>query len=227
MENNAKKNLKGKILLSVIILSLYFMFSIIVNEVYNSFFKDTQINKMLLEFIFNACLLIGLIIIYKRTFLKDIKIIMNKKLKYIWIAIKYGVLIFIISFIIVIIKSFFFPVVTEPENTQYLLSNYKNTPIILIFLTILYYPIVEGIVFRKTVRDVIESNKAFIIFSALIYWFLNIIFITINIENFVGTFYCFINMAIVSYVYVKHENFSLSILVQMVYSSMILIIKLL
>lgn len=76
-----------------------------------------------------------------------------------------------------------------------------------IFKTLIFAVIAEELLFRKTIRDIIENKYVFIITSALVYSYMNIVFLgTFNayvmfdfLAYFVG--YCFLN-----YLYIKTDN---------------------
>lgn len=225
MGKNLEKKVEEKLLIGIAIFLSYVLSSIVIDNIYTLFLQNYNIQKQLVNIIINILLLVVLILFYKKTFIKEIKEILENKIKYLRILIKYGIFVTACSFLIAFIESLIFSVATEPENTQYLISFYKETPFILLFLGVIYYPIIEGIVFRKTIKDIIDNKKVFIIFTALIYWLFNILFSTISLQNIIFTFYCFINMLIVSYVYVKYNNLSISILIQMLYSIIILSMK--
>ena len=162
----AKKNIdRSKILLiSVSVIIFYFLWPqliSIIKELFNHSFDST------LEFVSNLILIVGLIYIYRndlKNYLKDFK--KNAKRNILMILI-FSILITILVPIINLLINSIFKIDGGTSNDNSLLESFKNNPFRIGLMTIIYYPIVEEIVFEKTLKDVISNKWLFMVLSSL------------------------------------------------------------
>ncbi len=199
MKEKEKSNIFIK---SILVIISYFALPYIIALISNSKLIDIMLY-----------LLYGLILIflYKQVFISDFKDIRKnwkKLLKSMFISI---ILIFVSMVLINLIVSVLFNVKETSENDYSLLNMFNENPIIIIVLTCVYYPLVEGIIFRKTVRDIIDKKWFFIIFSSLFYFFFNVVYTSLSFDNILASLCYITTMMIVSNLYWKTNNFTLSI----------------
>ena len=93
-------------------------------------------------------------------------------------------------------------------------------------MTIIYYPIVEEIVFEKTLKDVIKSKWLFIILSSVFFWYYNIAF-TANLTyvTIMSSFYYFVLGFIRALAYHKTDNLVVPICIKSIYNAFVTLIS--
>lgn len=204
-----KQNQNTLSIKSIIIIISYFILPYLV-----SFITDLKVVNSVIYIIYA----ILLIFMYRETFKFDFKDLTKNYKKYIKIMFINIVLIFVSMIVINAIVQGLFSVTETSENDFSLLNTFKENPGIIIVLTGLYYPLVEGIIFRKAIRDVIDSKWLFIIFSSLFYFFFNIVYTSMSFNNIMASL-CYIStMLIVSHTYWKTNNFTLSVIIMSLFN---------
>lgn len=211
---NKKKKIKSDnaFVKPILVIISYFLLPYLVK-----FITSSKIISMLV-YLFYA---IVLITIYKNTFISDFKNIKKNFKKYLKNILISVVLIMVSMVVINMLVGVLFDIKETSENDFSLLNNFKENPIVVVLLTCLYYPLVEGIIFRKSVRDIIDNKWFFIIFSSLFYFFFNIVYTSMSFNNIMASL-CYIpTMMIVSTSYWKTNNFTLSILIMSVFNILV------
>lgn len=194
---------------SIFVIISYFILPYLI-----SFITDLKVINMVIYIIYA----ILLIFMYRDTFKCDIKDLKENYKKYIKIILINILLIFVSMIVINAIVQGLFSVTETSENDFSLLNTFKENPIIIMVLTGLYYPLVEGIIFRKAIRDVIDNKWIFIIFSSLFYFFFNIVYTSMSFNNIMASL-CYIStMLIVSHTYWRTNNFTLSIIIMALFN---------
>lgn len=166
-----------------------------------------------------------LIFLYKQVFIsdfKDIKKNWKKHLIHVFISI---ILIFVSMVLINLIVGVLFNVKGTSENDFSLLTTFKENSLIVVLLTCIYYPLVEGIIFRKSVRDIIDNKWFFIMFSAIFYFFFNIVYTSMSFSNIMSSVCYLSTMMIVSHFYWKTNNFTLSVLVMSIFNLVVCLLS--
>lgn len=201
---------------SILIIILYFIFPYIIKILSNS--------KLLITL---SYLLFAIIIIfvYKNTFMEDFKEIRKNKKKYLLSILKNVVLIFIVVVATNALIGILFNIKETSENDYSLLTMFKKSPIVLMILTGIYYPIVEGVIFRKTIKDIINKKWLFIIFSALFYFFFNVVYTSMSFTSMMTSLCYLFSMMVLSNYYWKTNNFTASVIVMMIYNLIISILS--
>lgn len=201
---------------SILIIILYFIFPYIIKILSNS--------KLLITL---SYLLFAIIIIfvYKNTFMEDFKEIRKNKKKYLLSILKNVVLIFIVVVATNALIGILFNIKETSENDYSLLTMFKKSPIVLMLLTGIYYPIVEGVIFRKTIKDIINKKWLFIIFSALFYFFFNVVYTSMSFTSMMTSLCYLFSMMVLSNYYWKTNNFTASVIVMMIYNLIISILS--
>ena len=162
---------------------------------------------LFLSIILHLALVMILLFIYRKDlkdYFDDFK--KNKK-KYLKLIIIFAIISILAVIVIngIIIHVLNINHVTENENA--LLESFKTYPLIVSLLTIVYYPIVEEIVFEKTIKDVISNKWLFIILSALFFWYYNIAYIGgISYITIISSLYYFVAGFIRALVFYKTDN---------------------
>ncbi len=201
---------------SIIIIILYFIFPYLI--------KILNMGKILTIF---SYLIFSFIIIYlyRNTFIDDLKDICENKKKYIISILKNVILLFIIMIVTNALIGIIFNIKETSENDYSLLNMFKKTPVVLVLLTGLYYPVIEGVIFRKTIRDIIDKKWLFIMFSSLFYFFFNIVYTSMSLTSILTSLCYLFSMMLLSNYYFKTDNFTASIVVMIIYNLIISLIS--
>ncbi len=190
--------------IGVLIILLYFALP---------YLSSLFINSNLANAVISVIFAIAIILIYRKSFDNDFKDFNKNKLKYVKSILLNLVIILVITIIINLLLVLVFNITETSENDYSLRTMYKNSPIVLLFLTALYYPVVEGIVFRKTIKEIIDKKWLFIIFSALFYFFFNVAYTSFTLNNILSSLCYFFIMLVLSNYYWKTNNLTASIMV--------------
>lgn len=208
-----KKEEKNKnSLKSIMIIILYFIFPYLMKFL-------SGIKWLVLLFYMLFALLI--IYLYKDTFKSDFKDLKENKKKYIKSILINVVLIFAIMIITNALIGILLNIKETSENDYSLLAMFKKSPFVLILLTSIYYPVVEGVIFRKSVRDIIDNKWMFIMFSSVFYFFFNIAYTSLSLNSIITSLCYLFSMMLLSNYYYKTNNFTASVIVMMIYNLII------
>ena len=212
-----KKEEKNKnSLKSIMIIILYFIFPYLMKFL-------SGIKWLTLLFYMLFVLLI--IYLYKDTFKNDFKDLKENKKKYIKSILINVVLLFAVMIITNALIVILLNINETSENDYSLLTMFKKSPLALILLTSVYYPLVEGVIFRKSVRDIIDNKWTFIIFSSVFYFFFNIAYTSLSLNSIITSLCYLFSMMILSNYYYKSNNFTASVIVMMIYNLIISVIS--
>lgn len=114
------------------------------------------------------------------------------------------------------------------DNTVALYSLLNVSTIYTIFKTMIFSVIVEELVFKKAIRDVIDNDILFVIVSSFIYAFMNVAYSSFTIVSLADFIQSFVSAAILSIVYIKYDNnIFIVMLIKFVYNLIPLTIMLL
>ncbi len=212
-----KKEEKNKnSLKSIMIIILYFIFPYLMKFL-------SGIKWLTLLFYMLFALLI--IYLYKDTFKNDFKDLKENRKKYIKSILINVVLIFAVMILTNALIGILLDIKETSENDYSLLAMFKKSPLALILLTSVYYPLVEGVIFRKSVRDIIDNKWTFIIFSSVFYFFFNIAYTSLSLNSIITSLCYLFSMMILSNYYYKSNNFTASVIVMMIYNLIISVIS--
>ena len=213
MEKNKenKNNLR-----SIMIIILYFIFPYVMK-----FLSGVKWLVVLFYMLFALLILY----LYRNTFKRDFKDIKENKKKYLSSILTNVVLIFVIMLVTNALIGMIFDIKQTSENDYSLLSMFKKSPIVLMFLTSLYYPVIEGVIFRKSVRDIIDNKWMFIMFSSVFYFFFNVVYTSLSFTSIITSLCYLFSMMLLSSYYYKTNNFTASVLVMMIYNIIISILS--
>ena len=189
--------------------------------------KISLTNKIIYLTISDIILLIIYLLIYKKTIKKDFKNFFNKDilnniktpLKY-WII---GLIIMITSnYIIISLTN-----ITITQNEQAVRTLIEKSLPFMIFESIIYAPITEEIIFRKSIKDIIENKYIYIIISGFIFGFMHIIRSTTNYKELLFIIPYGAVGAMFALTYHKTNNIFSTIFIHSLHNSLTLIIYLL
>lgn len=112
-----------------------------------------------------------LFLLYRKTLLKDISIYFKNFIKNISTGTKYWIIGLCIMMLSNIIISYYLP--GGSANEEAVQSVIKQAPIYMIFSTIIYAPFIEELIFRKSIRDIIDNDYLYVIISGLTFGFVH------------------------------------------------------
>jgi len=228
------KILINNLIMSILVIVLYFVWPTVINiplQIFGITFEEvatntTPISQIVYNLVFSLILMIILIMIYRKTFKKDIKDFKENKKSYLVMVLKYTLITFVSVIAVNALKEFIFNVKEVAENDMALYTYYRELPYLMIFMTVIYYPIVEEIVFDKTIKDLIKNKWLYIIISSLFFWYFNIAFIGITVTSIVSSAFYFVIAFIRAYAYQKTDNLLVPIGIKMFYNLLVTLISL-
>lgn len=191
-----------KVLLKVLFIFIgYFCYTNIVTFILNNLGLNDQIaNLFIADIIFSF----GIVFIYK-DYLKKCFIDFNKKYNLkqkIWFIIKWVGILFIIN----ILFGAIIQLDARNDNTSTIYDLASISTIYTIFKTMIFGCIIEELVFKKAIREIINNNYIFIIVSGFLYSLISISVFEFNLVNIVDFIKCFILFSILSYVFIKNDD---------------------
>ncbi len=189
----------------ITIFLVYFIYTTVISNILGIF----KINdEVIISFIADLIFFLGIVILYKDDLKKGfIKFIKNYSfLKKVLFVIKWVVILFTINIIGGVITEIIHPSLTEDGNTNAIYSLASISTFYTIFKTLIFATITEELLFKKSIREVITNNIAFIIVSGLIYALINIMYTDITVLTVIDLFQYFIFSSVLSYIYVKNED---------------------
>ena len=185
-ENNTKE------IRSIFIITLYFIWPSIISIFLNKF--NTQSDEIT-KFILNTLLLIFIVLTYRKEVLNNLKKISFKNIIFLFISLM------IIQVLTNLISVLILGVDKHIINSGLLKEYLNNQPLLASFSLILIYPIIETLVFNKSLKDIINNKWAFIICSSLFFWFVNLLAFNFKLESIIATMSCFTTSIIINYFY--------------------------
>lgn len=94
------------------------------------------------------------------------------------------------------------------------------------FLTIVFYPIVEELIFRKSLRPAIKNGVLFVIITSLLSWYFQVTLLNPSVNEFVLAIQTFLNSIFMAIIYVKTNNIIYTISSRMLFNIFICIMQL-
>jgi membrane protease YdiL (CAAX protease family) len=224
-----KKTMKSKIV-SLILIFLFFALGTLGVPSSDEIEQFTQVKG---EYI---AIGIIFIIIVTLTFFKDLtkdfKLYFAKFGKNFGLSIKYFIIIIVGFFLTRILSTLILgDVNTTPKNDSAIYETFKLFPVYIIFVTNIYSPYVEEIIFRKSLSDLIKNKFLFIIISGITFGILHVSFdVTGDWLNFGSIFatsilvlpYVFFAGAL-AYVYRRENNILIPITIRIIYNAIVTI----
>lgn len=217
MEKNKTRN--KKIISSVIIWILYIVWLL----------KISSLTVSITNFIVHLLFLGIIVFIFKDELLENLKEFKtNTETKITKILLYFLVFIGIMLISNVILS--LVGVDTSQTSSSKMISNvFNNVPfgtLFSCFLTIIFYPIVEELMFRKSLRTAIENKILFVIITSLLSWYFQVTLLNPSINEFILAIQTLLNGIFAGIVYVKTNNVIYTISSRMLFNILICIIQL-
>lgn len=218
-----------KILKYTLIFISYFIYNILFKAILYSFninyynLDDKQ--KLLTTFFIELLYIIIIIYIYRKDLKEEIINFKNKFKEYIP---KY-LLVYLIGILLMVISNIIISRITSYKlsGNESLIREYiKKYTLYMFFSSVLYAPIIEELIFRKTIKKLFNNKYLFIILSGLIFGILHIS--NINDTNEILFSIPYIIMGIdFAYIYHKTNNIFTCITFHLCHNLVLFIIQLL
>lgn len=224
-----KKLIKGSISFLLIILMIFWgIVPIIVLNFIGIDLKNLTTSSTIIISFISDLLFLGLIVgIYYKTLKKDFNKYFNRNFKE---NLKTSVYYWLVGLGIMYISNIAIAIVMNgqlTENEESVRSLVNMAPLYMVFQLVIYAPIVEELIFRKSIRDVFDNKVLFTIISGLIFGGLHIITSITNLTSLIYLIpYCSLGIAF-GLLYVKSDNIFSSIISHTIHNSLALIIYLL
>lgn len=203
------------------------MFGEIVLQFLPGNIKDyTILQKALVLLIPDIIFLIILITVYFKTLKKDFKSYFKNFLNNFEQSFKY----YLIGFVIMVISNLILVVIlnnglaTNEENVRKMIG---TLPLYMIFSVSIYAPLTEELIFRKSIRDIINNKYVYILISGLIFGFLHI---SSSISSIIDLLYLipYSSLGIAfAYTYYKTNNIFSTIMLHSMHNTIAIILYLL
>ena len=188
-----------------------------------NYYKLNIVIKTIYLIVYDILTALLMIYIYKKDFItnfRDYKKNISKYLDYIWIWITSLILMVISNMIIVN-----FTVNEVATNQQAAIEELHLFPIYLIVSAAITGPIIEEIVFRLSIKKIINNKVLFIITSGFIFGLLHVVFSYTNITDFLYIIPYSIPGFAFAYMLVKTDNICVPISMHMLHNSIMLIFQ--
>lgn len=213
----------NKMYVGIIVFMLYLILPMIASNFLTPISESTN-----LDFIFRSVLdliiLFLFIYIYRNDLKEYWKNFVKEKGKNIKKIILYLLLSIVIMFCCSFLVSLVFPNI-EYANDDIILEYFSSSMWFMVFSIILYTPIIEEIVFRKTFKDIINSKWIFVIFSALVFAFYHVGYNFVGISSILGMIPYFGLGAILGISYIKSNSLFVPIFVHILYDVFVVFIN--
>lgn len=168
-----KKN--EKLTKLVLAFFIYFLYTMYASTIFSFLgIKDTILTSFIGDILFS----IFLIYMYRKNLKSDWKKLKKISIKKrIFTILKWTLLLFVFMIFCGFITDLIIPNHASDANTSAVYSLYSISTWYTIFKTMIFGTLIEEILYRESVRDNVKNRFVFVIVSALIYTFMNTIFV--------------------------------------------------
>ncbi len=218
-----------KIIKNLLILLSYFLYEAIVLIIINALGIDVSklnfIQKNIYLFVIDIIYLVSLVFIYRKELKEDFKDFKENGSGYIF---KYAPL-YLLGVILMGITNALLVKVTGMEmstNEQNVRTLIKYYPLYMSFSSVMYAPIVEELIFRKSIKNLFNDNVLFVLMSGLIFGLIHVVGTGnegIN-EILMGIPYIIMGLDF-AYIYAKTKNIFTTMTLHSIHNLTLLIIQ--
>ncbi len=211
----------NKLTKGILVFILYLLIPMILDQ-----FLDTSSSvSLIIRFIVDLFVIALFIYLYKDDFKKYNKDFKKSPKKIIGVGLLFALFAFIampICNIILRVLNFG----TSDANNDAINSLYGIVPMYMLFQTLIYAPIVEGITFRKVFKDAINNKILFIVASGFIFGLYHVIYNITSISQIILMLPYFAVGMLYAASYSKTDNIYSAFISTFVYNFAVLIINL-
>ncbi len=208
---------------SAIFLS-YFLYELLISFIFNKFNIDVKnmdyLTKNIVYFIIDIVYILFLFLIYKKDLKEDFK---NGNFK-----VDENIAIYMIGLIIMVISNSIVMKITNKElsnNEQIVRTMIDFFPVYMSFSSVIYAPFVEELIFRKTIRKMIDNKYIYIITSGVLFGLIHVISSnTDSNELLMGIPYILMGIDF-AYIYVRTNNIYTTMIIHALHNLIMLIVQ--
>lgn len=208
---------------SAIFLS-YFLYELLISFIFNKFSIDVKnmdyIKKNVVYFIIDIVYILFLFLIYKKELKDDLK---KGNIK-----VDENITIYMIGLIIMVISNSIIMKITNKElsnNEQIVRTMIDFFPVYMSFSSVIYAPFVEELIFRKTIRKMIDNKYIYIITSGVLFGLIHVISNnTDSNELLMGIPYILMGIDF-AYIYVRTNNIYTTMIIHALHNLIMLIVQ--
>lgn len=197
--------INDKLIKMFLVFFVYFLYTMYASSVFSAIGIT---NTILANFIADILFMIFVIYMYRHNLKEDIKKFENYSWKkIIGTILLWVVLIFAFNIVCGIITEVISPGYGGDENTTAVYNLFSISTWYTIFKTMIFGTLAEEILYRESIRDNVKNNILYILISALIYTFMNIVFAGVS-EGFelVSVLIYFLPAIFFSIAYIRNDN---------------------
>lgn len=206
---------KKQILINLLVICLYFIWPYFLNSVIG-LLKVSAFSNLFITLIINFIFLFIIIYIYRKI-LSDYYNKLNKNFK---MTLFNCLKIFFIGLFMYVLFNSLYEFLNVPVlgSQNFREDMFKKIPVMFVLNTLFYYPIIEEIVFKMSLKEVIKSKWSFVIITGLLNAFFQIVFSMSNGTDLLYLIPYTIFFGSLSYVYYKTDNIMYPIILRMCYN---------
>lgn len=225
-KQESSDDMKSKLIKTLLIFVGYVFFTSILGILLNFIGINNNITTM-----FISDLLFTLIVL--EVYKKDLQIEFEEykkrksKLKNILIGV---LILFGVNMLLSLVLKMMNPQLSNLDNnSESIVQLFELSTIYTFFKTLLYAPVIEELIFKKSIRDIINNDVAFILISSSIYTIMNFIY-TSSISEYMwfDIIQYFTFSTILSIIYIKNKNIIPVMIIKFIYNlipTILLILK--
>ena len=208
---------------SAIFLS-YFLYELLISFIFSKFNIDVKnmdyIKKNVVYFIIDIVYILFLFLIYKKELKDDFK---KGNFK-----VDENITVYMIGLIIMVISNSIIMKITNKElsnNEQIVRTMIDFFPVYMSFSSVIYAPFVEELIFRKTIRKMIDNKYIYIITSGVLFGLIHVISSnTDSNELLMGIPYILMGIDF-AYIYVRTNNIYTTMIIHALHNLIMLIVQ--
>lgn len=218
-----RRNVNNEKLVSIIIIWILYIIWIL---------KFNSITPTLYNFIIHLLFLAIVVFIFRNDLLlnlKELKHTRKKKLSRIFLYFLGFLGIMVLSNILISIITNIAGISFVQDSSSDAIAKVFNIipygTLFVCFLTIVFYPIVEELIFRKSLRPALKNSVLFVIITSLLSWYFQVTLLNPNINEFILAIQTFLNSIFAGIIYVKTNNIIYTISSRMLFNIFICIMQ--
>ena len=217
-----------RIFKSLLIFLSYFVYDLFFKAILYSlnidFYSLSIKNKLILSIIFYIIYILTLIFIYRKELREEIKDFKTYYKNY----LSKNIIIYLIGILLMGITNIILSRITNQSlagNESQIRNLIDKYPIYMIFSSVLFAPIIEEFIFRKTIKNIVINKYLFIIISGFIFGIAHITNISDTTELLFSISYIIMGIDF-AYIYYKTNNIFTTLTFHMCHNLILIIYQL-
>ena len=208
-------NKKKKILINILVICLYFIWPYFLNSITN-LFNLSEIPYLYVSFGVNFIFLFIIIYVYKdilRKYYSNLK----RNFKSIFIG---SLKVFLFGLVSYILLNSLLDILNIPvlSNQNSMIVMFEKIPVMFVLNTLFYYPIIEELIFKMSLKEVLKDKWCFVIITGLLNAFFQIVFSMTVWTDLLYLLPYTIFFGSLSYIYYKNDDVLLPIFLRICYN---------